>query len=139
MSAIIVINNANCSAAVVKNTKNGNSVMEFGVAVNSVKGDKPVTTWYAVELWNGNLESFLSRYSVDQVKGAGIEISGRLDVETYTSKDGTPGFKLVVKNPTIVGFYPRKEEEVTEELPSDDKYDQAGNLKPDPQSMTTEF
>ena len=67
-------------------TQQGDAVTNFSVAVSY----KELTTWYRVSAWR-KLAETCEKYVT---KGMKVYVDGRLDVETYTRKDGGMGVSL---------------------------------------------
>ena len=77
--------------AVTRNTKGGDSVTSFSVAVDRYKKDDG-PLWVNVSIWGNRgekLEQFL-------VKGKGVAISGEMDLQTYENKDGETVTQVVL-------------------------------------------
>ena len=71
------------------------SVLGFSVAVRTSKkgaDGKYISQWFDCAMWGQRAEA-LAQY-LD--KGAKVTVSGEVDLEQYTLKDGTPGAKLKV-------------------------------------------
>ncbi len=62
-----------------------NKVTKFSVANNSGYGDKKKTIWIDCDAW-GNRYEKLANYLV---KGQSVLIYGEIEINEYTSKDGT--------------------------------------------------
>ena len=74
----------------------GKALHEFSVAVTEKRGEKKVTSWYAVKVWGDLID-----WKLEQLKkGALVMVAGRLSIETW-EKDGQKGSKTVI---TADGF-----------------------------------
>lgn len=75
----------------LKTTQNGATFMSNRIAVN--RADKNKTTdFFNVQAWNKTAEFIYKYFS----KGDPIEISGRLQTESYEKKDGTKVNDVVI-------------------------------------------
>lgn len=72
---------------------NGDSVVDFSVAVKSGYGDKAVTTWAKCTIWGKRGEAVLPYLTKGQLVG----ISGEATLREYTKKDDTNGASLEVR------------------------------------------
>ena len=68
-------------------TNNQKAVVEFSVATVSGKDDKKKTTWFEVKVFNQLAENVANTFN----KGDNILITGRMETDEYTKKDGTQG------------------------------------------------
>ena len=68
-------------------SKGGNAVLTFAVADNYGKDDKKKTTWWDIIVFGKLAENVANTIS----KGTSVIITGRLEQEEYTKKDGTKG------------------------------------------------
>lgn len=65
------------------------------LAENQGKGDHRKTTWY-------NVVAFIDEMDADLLsKGQFVKITGRLEVEAFMKKDGTPGASLKIITSSI--------------------------------------
>lgn len=68
-----------------KTSKAGNDYFKFRLAENHGKDETRTTTWYEVT-------AFISELDADLLsKGQFVKVTGRLEVEAFMRKDGTPG------------------------------------------------
>lgn len=98
-------------------------VLTFSVATTERQKDgEEKTTWFNVVSFGDNGE-FLS---TNLAKGDRVAVTGRIELETYDKRDGTPGASLKVVADTVVpltdkrangGAAPAKRREQPEELP----------------------
>lgn len=65
----------------------GTAVLTFAVADNYGKDDKKKTTWWDIIVFGKLAENVANTIS----KGTSVLITGRLEQEEYTKKDGTKG------------------------------------------------
>lgn len=84
--------------AELKQTSNGNDVLNFAVAVNEKRDGKDVTTWYDCAVW-GKRGIALEKYLT---KGTRVTIIGRLSVRAYQRKDGSPGATMQISASEVV-------------------------------------
>ena len=68
-------------------SKGGNAVLTFAVADNYGKDDKKKTTWWDIIVFGKLAENVANTIA----KGTSVIITGRLEQEEYTKKDGTKG------------------------------------------------
>jgi len=68
-------------------SQGGNAVLTFSVADNYGKDDKKKTTWWDIIVFGKLAENVANTIN----KGTSILVSGRLEQEDYTKKDGTKG------------------------------------------------
>jgi single-strand DNA-binding protein len=68
-------------------SQGGNAVLNFTVADNYGKDDKKKTTWWDIIVFGKLAENVANTIN----KGTSILVSGRLEQEDYTKKDGTKG------------------------------------------------
>ncbi len=68
-------------------SQGGNAVLNFTVADNYGKDDKKKTTWWDVIVFGKLAENVANTIN----KGTSVIITGRLEQEEYTKKDGTKG------------------------------------------------
>ncbi len=70
------------------------ALAKFRVAVKepAVQGQEK-TQWYTVEAWNGSSENTLKYIT----KGREVQVTGRLSLVSYTTKEGTTQTDPVVK------------------------------------------
>jgi single-strand DNA-binding protein len=68
-------------------SQGGNAVLTFTVADNYGKDDKKKTTWWDVIVFGKLAENVANTVN----KGTSVIITGRLEQEEYTKKDGTKG------------------------------------------------
>jgi len=66
-----------------RNTNNGNTVGQFGLAINRKHNGQDTTLFVDVECWNKTAE-FVAGYLG---KGSGVIVDGRLAMDTWTDKD----------------------------------------------------
>ena len=72
---------------------NGNSVVDFSVAVKSGYGDKAAVTWPKCTVWGKHGEALLPYLKKGQLVG----ISGEVTLREYAKRDGTNGASLEVR------------------------------------------
>ena len=65
----------------------GTAVLTFAIADNYGKDDKKKTTWWDIIVFGKLAENVANTIS----KGTSVLITGRLEQEEYTKKDGTKG------------------------------------------------
>ena len=65
----------------------GTAVLTFAIADNYGKDDKKKTTWWDIIVFGKLAENVANTIA----KGTSILVSGRLEQEEYTKKDGTKG------------------------------------------------
>lgn len=75
-----------------KFTTAGKAVAKFSIAVDTGFGDKKATSWFDAVAWEKTAE-FVDKYFK---KGSKIAITGRLNQETWTSKEGEKRSKVVI-------------------------------------------
>lgn len=63
------------------------AVVEFSVATTSGKDDKKKTTWFEVKVFGQLAENVANTLT----KGDNVVITGRMETDEYTKKDGTQG------------------------------------------------
>ena len=68
-------------------SQGGNAVLTFTVADNYGKDDKKKTTWWDIIVFGKLAENVANTIT----KGTSVIITGRLEQEEYTKKDGTKG------------------------------------------------
>ena len=71
-------------------SKSGKPMTRFSVASTSKHGDQERTTWVDVTCFDEQAEVV----SESVQKGDRVIVTGRLELEQYTKKDGTPGSSL---------------------------------------------
>lgn len=69
---------------VMKFTGQGTAVCDFSIATSVKRGDVQFTTWWKVKAWAKLAELCNSNL----VKGAAVQVVGRVSTEEYTDKDG---------------------------------------------------
>ena len=115
-------------------TPQGNAVCNISVATSEKRKDKAgelqdITTWFRVTLWERQAEN-ASKYLT---KGSPVYIEGRLRVEEWTDREGSPRQSLEV-HATDMHFIGGRTDEYSSESSlqnkfSDDSND-SGNLSP---------
>lgn len=75
----------------LKTTQSGTSVLSTRIAVSRNDKDK-TTDFFNIKAWKGTAE-FISKYFH---KGDPIEVSGRLQTESYEKQDGTKVNEVVI-------------------------------------------
>lgn len=75
-----------------KFTPSGKGMTKFSIAVDTGFGDKKATSWFDAIAWEKTSE-FVEKYFK---KGSKIAISGRLNQETWTDKEGGKRSKVVI-------------------------------------------
>jgi single-strand DNA-binding protein len=68
-------------------SQGGNAVLNLSVADNYGKDDKKKTTWWDIIVFGKLAENVANTIN----KGTSVLITGRLEQEDYTKKDGTKG------------------------------------------------
>lgn len=115
--------------AATRQTKNGDKVTGFSLAVDQRKGGEKTTLWADCSIWGERGEK-LAQYLV---KGTSIAIAGAIDLDVY---EGQPKLKVDVREVTLLGGGekaeaskgnsggparrspdPRKAEEVDDDIP----------------------
>lgn len=86
--------------AELKYTPNGKAVLSFPVAVDSGYGDRKVTTWPRVQVWDKRAEALANHIA----KGDKIGVVGELSLREYQGKEGK-AFSLEVRatDITLIG------------------------------------
>jgi single-strand DNA-binding protein len=81
----------NIATPIEKRTaKSGKDYFTFRLAENNGKDENRSTTWYDVS-------AFISELDADLLsKGQFIKLTGRLDIQAFSRKDGTPGASATV-------------------------------------------
>lgn len=81
---------------VIRQSKEGEDIASFNVAVNSGYGKNKATTWFKVSL-------FGKRASVSQYleKGKRVGVTGEVVLRSFTGKDGTEQSSLEISNANI--------------------------------------
>jgi single-strand DNA-binding protein len=74
----------------LKTTRSGKTMANFSVASTFKNGDKEITTWIDVVCFDEQADVVAETLS----KGDRVIVTGRLDLEQYQKKDGTPGSSL---------------------------------------------
>jgi single-strand DNA-binding protein len=74
-------------------TKNGDTVANFSVAVNSGYGNKAITNWVTCSSFGRQAESLMPYL----LKGTKVAVSGELSLSEYMSKDGIAKSTLDVR------------------------------------------
>ena len=92
------LNSTNLAGRIGKNPElktvgNGKSVCKFSLATN----DYGKTNWHQIELWNQPAE-FASRYLK---KGDEVIVSGSIDYQDWTDRDGNKRISTVIKGFSI--------------------------------------
>ncbi len=77
-----------------RSTPTGLSILKFSVANNTGFGDKQKTNFVNCTLFGKRAEGELHHHLV---KGKEVAVSGELNLETYTRKDGSNGASLECK------------------------------------------
>lgn len=95
--------------AELKTIPSGQSVAEFSVAVNTGWGERKKTLWVKCALWGERGEK-LAPYLK---KGGAVTVSGDVDVNAFSSKDGTlkAEITLNVQRVTLQGDASAKSEQ----------------------------
>lgn len=79
--------------AQLKATSSGHSVLEFPLAWNDYRNGKAgPTTWFSVTVWGKFAEALNGKIA----KGQKVIVKGRTELQTWESKDGKPGAKVVL-------------------------------------------
>jgi single-stranded DNA-binding protein len=73
-----------------KTSKNGKDYFRFRLAENQGKDENKTTQWYDVNAFIEELDGDLLS------KGMFVKVTGRLVVEAFLKRDGTPGAALTV-------------------------------------------
>ena len=94
------LGNASADATPVKQV-NGKDVASFRIAVNKGKDKDPL--WVNVDVWGK-----ASERAATVKKGDSVIVVGRIDLETYTTKQGQPGASLKLAADSFA-FASRKE------------------------------
>ena len=104
MSNKISVNGALGKDAELKHTKSGQAVLEFSLADSlSRKNDNGdwtdvrETIWWRVAVWGVLGESLAPLLT----KGARVEVSGPIQIRTYSKTDGTQGISYEITAQTI--------------------------------------
>lgn len=74
-------------------TKNGDTIANFSVAVNSGYGEKATTNWVTCSSFGRQADSLLPYL----LKGTKVAVSGELSLSEYMSKDGITKSSLDVR------------------------------------------
>ena len=103
--------------AVTRNTKGGDSVTSFSVAVDRYKKDDG-PLWVNVSIWGTRGEK-LEQYLT---KGKSVAISGEMDLQTYENKDGDTVTQVVLNanQITLLGGGQKEEREPGDESENDE-------------------
>lgn len=90
--------------AELKHTKNGSPVLEFSLADslsrkddNGAWVDVRETIWWRVSLWGSLAEALAPAL----VKGARVEVTGPVQIRTYSKIDGTQGISYEIRADTV--------------------------------------
>lgn len=104
MTNKISVNGALGKDAELKYTKNGAPVLEFSLADSlSRKDDNDAwvdvreTIWWRVSLWGPLAETLAPAL----VKGARVEVTGPIQIRTYSKVDGTQGVSYEIRADTV--------------------------------------
>lgn len=95
--------------AEVKHTQSGKTIASFTLATDSGYKDKTTGEWISKTQWHNIvvLNEALAKAAPERVKkGVYIEVTGSLEYEKYTDKDGNEKQKTVVK----IGQYKVREQ-----------------------------
>jgi single-strand DNA-binding protein len=76
----------------LKYTQAGKAIVTFTVADTYGKDDKKKTTWHNVTAWDSLAENFAATCG----KGETVIVTGRLEQEEFTKKDGTKGKSIKI-------------------------------------------
>jgi single-strand DNA-binding protein len=112
--------------AVTRQTKNGDKVTGFSVAIDERRGGEKTTLWANCSMWGERGEK-LAQYLT---KGTSVAIAGPISLEVY---EGQPKLKVDVREVTLLGSAeksqgggtgptkrapdPRKAQEVEDDIP----------------------
>ncbi len=80
-------------------TKGGHTLTKFSVAVDRRKNDERGALWVNVSLWNNELGNMSVK------KGTSLVVTGELDMNTFTTRDGGTGASLELRG-TLVNYAP---------------------------------
>jgi single-strand DNA-binding protein len=78
--------------AELRHASNGDAVANFPLAVETGTRQNSKTMWIDCSVWGKRAEK-LAPYLL---KGKKVAVLGRVAQDTYTKKDGTPGFRIEV-------------------------------------------
>lgn len=84
MNNITVIGNIGTEIE-LKYTTNQMAIAEFRVAATTGKDDKKKTTWFSIKAFGSLAENITKTAG----KGVRVIVSGRMETDEYTKKDGT--------------------------------------------------
>jgi single-strand DNA-binding protein len=90
MSYITLVGNIGEPA--LRITATGKSMMTFGLAVNRKVGEEDKTTWFNIKCWGELAENLAEEIG----KGDRLIVSGFIENEEYTDKDGNERKSTVV-------------------------------------------
>lgn len=76
----------------LRTTGSGKAMSKFSVASSQKKGEEYVTTWVDVLCFEEQASQVAERLE----KGQRVTVTGRLALEQYEKRDGTPGSSLVL-------------------------------------------
>lgn len=83
--------------AELRSLPGGDRVANFPVAVDVGNKTEPKTLWLDCSMWGKRGEALVTHL----VKGTKITVSGRINVEEYTKRDKTTGYRLTVNTDAI--------------------------------------
>ncbi|QNQ90738.1 single-stranded DNA-binding protein [Corynebacterium poyangense] len=91
----------------VFSTRNGTTGLHFTVAHNRNRKNDATgewetinTTFWACTMWEKNPYDLQEQFT----KGQFVIVSGRAELQTYTTKDGTPGAQAVIQADTLAAI-----------------------------------
>lgn len=90
MNSITIV--GNIGEPQLRMTTTGKSMLTFGLAVNRKVGEDEKTTWFNVKCWGELAENL----AADIGKGDRLIVSGFVENEEYTDKDGNEKKSTVV-------------------------------------------
>jgi len=118
--------------AEVRNTPNGQTVLNVTVANNVGFGDRQQTLWVRVALWGRRAEGSLVNYLK---KGQQVFISGELSQSEYQAQDGTTRTSLELNANIIDLVGKRNEQSNTQQQPQQQNYQQQAAPAPQQQQQ----
>lgn len=89
----------------LKTTQAGKSVVNFGLATSFGFGEKAVTEWHRIVLWEKNADSAAQYLK----KGSKVYIEGRLQTRSYEDKNGEKRYTTEVVGEKMTFLTPKGE------------------------------
>lgn len=91
MNSIITITGS-ASEPQLRYTKDGKAVANFGVLVKHGKDDNQRSSSFSVTIWGEQAENVVNNI----VKGQRVIVTGRMEEETFTDREGNERKKMVI-------------------------------------------